>query len=86
MVSHLKTYEGNDAKNQYVIKFNGNIIFQSYNSIIYVKLHDGTCFKGPNWNYSNTTTKYLDKFLREYKLSKDVLEVSEVEIKDKLCM
>jgi len=55
--------------NQFIIhEDNGNVAFQSYNTIIAIKTYDGRIvLDSNNWNYSNTTGKYRNKFLRETK-------------------
>ena len=54
-------------KNQFIIKTNNSIIFQSYNSIICI-LTDGekNPVFGNDWDYSKTTIKHLYLFLYYY--------------------
>lgn len=56
---------GTIVPNQFVIYCNDKNIFQSYNSIIAVKYHDGRVELGINWDYSRTTGKYRNEFLGE---------------------
>lgn len=57
------------AKNQFVIEGEGKTIFQSYNSTIAIYNHNGddeeSIMFGEDWDYSTTTSKYLNKFLEE---------------------
>lgn len=52
--------------NQYQVEFNNGTIFQSYNSIIAIKL-DGKIYLTDKWDYSTTTGKYRNQFLFEDK-------------------
>ena len=54
------------SKNQFILEDNKKAIFQSYNSIIlqYNK-EKKSLFLGKDWNYSNTTRKYLYLFIDE---------------------
>ena len=54
---------GNKVANQFIITDKGAVTFQSYDSIIAV-IVDGEIFlDSVFWNYSKTTSKYLNKFL-----------------------
>ena len=55
------------VKNQFVISDNGNTYFQSYNSIIVKRDINNKITLGNNWDYSKTTGKYRNLFLRETK-------------------
>lgn len=58
---------GEAVKNQYVIKFNNYIAFQSYDSLIAVYDRDSNnLILGCDFDYSVTTLKYLHQFLYEY--------------------
>ena len=62
-VRHLLTPAGNPAKNQFVIMEEGGAeTFQSYHTLIARKIGGGT-YLAPNWDYSNTTRRYLYQFL-----------------------
>lgn len=73
-------------KNQFIIKTNNNIIFQSYNSIICI-LTDGENKPvfGSDWDYSKTTLKHLYLFLEyhlknyncNYYLKRNILNILE---------
>jgi len=57
---------GNPIANQFRITLqNGTEIFQSYNSIIAVKVNGLTFLDRTCWNYSNTTSRYRKEFLNE---------------------
>lgn len=66
-------------KNQYVIIEKGNIFFISYNSTIAKIDKNGKLTMGKDFDYSNTTKKYLVQFFREYKndLSSDFYKIIE---------
>lgn len=55
-----------DVRNQYVIKTDEGLYFQSYSSIIAFKPNNGSAIQlGPDWGYSRTTGKYRNQFLNE---------------------
>lgn len=60
---------GKPVANQYEILEDNRRIFQSYDSIIVVVEDDGNMGKvtldDTYWNYSKTTSKYRNRFLRE---------------------
>ena len=57
---------GNPIANQFRITLkNGAEIFQSYNSIIAVKVNGLTFLDRTCWDYSNTTSRYRKEFLNE---------------------
>lgn len=65
-VKNLKSRSGNDIANQFIIQTNRGTYFQSYESIIVFKRNDGQVFLDKNyWDYSVTTGKYRNMFLRE---------------------
>jgi len=51
------------ANNQFVINTNNGVYFQSYESVVAHISRNGTITLGNNWNYSQTTKKYLSRFL-----------------------
>jgi hypothetical protein len=54
----------NPIANQFIITDGNSTIFQSYRSVI-AKIQDGKTYLDEKyWNYSNTTSKYRNKFLR----------------------
>lgn len=53
-------------KNQFVINMdNGDLIFQSYKSIIVKKSDNKVYLDSYYWNYSKTTSKHRNQFLGE---------------------
>ena len=87
-VENIINNNGNVVPNQFIIyEDNGDITFQSYDSII-CQIRDGALgyekvvVFGSNWNYSTTTGKYRNKFLMDNDLSilattKDIKEALE---------
>lgn len=67
-VSNLRSQHGNDVPNQIVIVIDGQgTYFQSYRTII-VARHAGKVYLNASyWDYSKTTGKYRNQFLRETK-------------------
>ena len=47
--------------NQFILHYNNGIVFQSYKSIIAVKVN-GNLYLTPAHDYSNTTSKYCTQF------------------------
>lgn len=67
-VENFVSNSGNAVENQFKIYFNGGVLFKSYSSNIAVKMHDGRVFLDEKkWDYSKTTGKYRNLFLRETK-------------------
>lgn len=54
-------------KNQFIIRSNGEITFQSYDSTIAIIKKNGQLVFGRDWDYSKTTLKHLYLFLQDYK-------------------
>ena len=52
------------SANHITLRTNRGIAFVSYNSIIGFKDFEGNVTLGKDWNYSRTTTKYLNQWLR----------------------
>ena len=53
-------------KNQFIIKNNDGVYFQSYDSIIVFIDNNGKVkLDEKYWNYSTTTSKYRNRFLNE---------------------
>lgn len=65
MISQLINNNGNYAANQFVIKTENAIYFQSYQSVI-AKIENGELTLSLNWDYSKTTSKHLYIFLQDY--------------------
>lgn len=64
---------GRKVANQFVITGNGIITFQSYASTICEIRgaglgYDNVVVFGPNWDYSTTTAKYRNQFLKDHSL------------------
>lgn len=67
-VENMTSAKGNKIANQFIIETDEGLIFQSYNTVIARKNFDGTISLDPhNWDYSVTTGKYRNIFLRETK-------------------
>ena len=66
-------------KNQFIIRGEGKIVFQSYESTIAVITEDGDLILGIDWNFSNTTSKHLYLFLNDFQY--DLKEEIRIEIK-----
>ena len=56
----------NTIKNQIVIKINEDLYFQSYETMIVEKVNDKLYLDVNFLDFSNTTKKYLYRFLREF--------------------
>jgi len=66
-ITNLTSNKGNTIANQFEIRSENAVYFQSYQSII-VKIQDGITYLDPiYWNYSKTTSKYRNQFLGEDK-------------------
>lgn len=64
-VENLYSANGNKVANQFRIDHNGMITFQSYNSeIITIDRPTKTIYVGADYDYSVTTGKYRNSFLR----------------------
>ena len=63
----ISNRSGEAVRNQFVIEDaqNNTIYFQSYESTV-AKVNDDGLTLGGDWDYSNTTLKWLYVFLREY--------------------
>lgn len=54
-------------KNQTVVTIDQKVYFQSYESVVCaIDNNSHTITFGPDWNYSKTTVKYLNKFLNGF--------------------
>jgi hypothetical protein len=63
-VENMQSPQGKDVPNQFLIHTDTGVTFQSYSSIIAQK-RDGKVYLDQNkWDYSRTTLKYLNLFLR----------------------
>lgn len=63
----ISNRSGKAVRNQFVVidTENDTIFFQSYDSMVAKVAPDGLTL-GKDWDYSNTTLKWLYVFLREY--------------------
>ena len=64
LVSNLINDRGNAVANQFVISEQNKISFQSYQSLVCVVCDNEIVF-GRDWDYSRTTMKHLNTFLRD---------------------
>jgi len=66
-VKNMTSTRGNKIANQFIITDdNNNMTFQSYNSTIAKKIHNGLIYLDEYyWDYSVTTGKYRNQFLGE---------------------
>ncbi len=68
---------GNPVANQFKIYTKKGVYFQSYETLIAFKPNEGKLKLDENyWDYSRTTSKYLNKFTR-YQSKKDILKAIE---------
>ena len=70
-VTNMTSTNGNKIANQFILKdSNGDISLQSYDSLV-CQLRKGSLgfdrvvAFGRDWNYSRTTVKYVNKFLKD---------------------
>lgn len=68
-VENMTSSRGNTVANQFVIYAKDESVFQSYSSIIAIINHKTgkTTLDKNKWDYSQTTGKYRNEFLREDK-------------------
>jgi hypothetical protein len=67
-VQNLTSSNGNDVPNQFEIRTEEGVYFQSYSSIIVFVPNEGKTQLDMNkWDYSKTTGKYRNQFLGETK-------------------
>ena len=66
IAENLKSRNGNVVPNQFRVRTDKGVYFQSYESIIvFVPIKGKTQLDSKFWNYSNTTSKYRNIFLNE---------------------
>lgn len=65
-VYNMESRNGNKVANQFEIYDNGKVYFQSYESLIAEVEIGGSVVLGRDWDYSRTTMKYLNIFLRDH--------------------
>lgn len=76
-VEQLTNDENRGITNQIVLKTDDAIYFQSYDSIVAKYSKDNILTLGCNWDYSRTTMKHLNRFIREY-TRKNIQGASEI--------
>lgn len=65
-VSNMTSPRGHKVPNQFIIRTNEGVYFQSYQSIIALIKNDGSVVLDDYyWDYSRTTGKYRNEFLME---------------------
>lgn len=55
------------VKNQFIIYTDKGAVFQSYRTVIAARIEGKIYLDENNWDYSRTTSKYRNLFLRETK-------------------
>jgi hypothetical protein len=92
-LGQFKSVSNYDNKpNQFSLKFENGRVFQSYDSIIVVEFYykddnafSNKVFFGSDWNYSRTTSKYRNMWLRrDTKWCKDKVTKNEILVIDSL--
>ncbi len=67
-VENMQSSRGNDVPNQFIIQADDGLYFQSYSTVIAFKpLMGKVQLDKEKWDYSVTTGKYRNQFLRESK-------------------
>lgn len=75
-IKNMISARGNKIANQFVLEYGLNCTaFQSYETLIAVYIHDTDTMYIDGERYSNTTSKYLNLFKKEYQ----PLHIQEVE-------
>ena len=65
MGQFIRVSQMDGVNNQFAIQTSTGMIFQSYNSIIVFVSEGKVYLDASRWDYSNTTGKYRNRFLRE---------------------
>lgn len=66
-VKNMRSNNGNKVANQFIITDDNKATFQSYNSEIVTIDYDAkTITVGYDWDYSTTTGKYRNMFMKDY--------------------
>lgn len=62
----VENFQGNNGpvKNQFLIQTDKGMVFQSYNTVIAAKVDGNVYLDYDKWDYSVTTGKYRNMFLR----------------------
>ena len=59
-------HSGREVANQFIIEQGAKTMFQSYNSpIVEIDIEEKMITVYPHWDYSVTTSKYRNQFMRE---------------------
>ena len=66
-VRNMTGHGGREVANQFVISTDTTTYFQSYNSLVICQTNGKTYLDRSSWDYSTTTGKYRNLFLRETK-------------------
>ena len=67
-IEQMRSARGKKVPNQSVVTTEKGTYFQSYNSVIaFIPAGPEKIQLGPKWDYSQTTGKYRNQFLRETK-------------------
>ena len=65
-VENMRSSRGNQVPNQFIIWTNKGKYFQSYRTIIaFIDNNNNVFLDKDSWNYSRTTSKYRNIFLKE---------------------
>ena len=64
-IENLVNDNNNHAVNQFVVKLNGNVFYQSYDTVIAKKDKEGKITLCSDWDCSKTTKKHLYIWLRD---------------------
>lgn len=76
LVENMSSSRGNKVPNQFIINIRFNLTaFQSYNTLIAVYDSKNDVMYQDREKYSHTTSKYLNRFIREFQ----PLHIEEVE-------
>lgn len=63
-VSNMRSDNGREVPNQFIIKTGYGVMFRSYNSnIAFVPNDENIIYLGKDWDYSVTTGRYRNAFL-----------------------
>lgn len=66
-IKNMTSARGNKVANQFILEYGLNITaFQSYDTLIAVYIHDIDTMYIDEERYSNTTSKYLNLFKKEF--------------------
>lgn len=66
-VRNMQSNSGREIPNQFIITTEDGTYFQSYKTIIAVKINGKIYLDKNSWDYSKTTGKYRNEFLGEGK-------------------